>query len=253
MSLRLNWTNRKRISRADVRIGVIREKAGASFSARIELASYGLDPACKVVVEAYRQTTWRRFEFGTVADVHPAGSCSLEAFGDTEGVQFRVKVLSGGRDDGRIWAEADHVPVVAPEQQDAGRRSLLNTRGEDLGERVWRLDLSDGIAGPELLVNNRLGDWRQAVQTPQFRSYVYPEVLRQILVRAIAEYETGEVGWQSDWIVFACRTTGFSETPDEYATEDEREDWVQDAVSAFCRQQRFVERFGPTFTGEETA
>jgi len=244
MPQRLNWTNRKRIERADVGINLVRDSQGAAFEAMIDLTGYSLPAECRVVVEAYRQTTWRRFDFGTVAFVRASNRCELDAFGDSDGVQFRIKVLSGGRDDGRIWAEVDRVPVKSQDVRDAGRRSLLNTRGDDLDEAIWRLDFDDSRSGPILVVNNRLGDWRQAVQTTSFRSLVYPELLRQILSKALVDFEDDQQDWHADWIAFACRMPGVSDPPDAEANGDVSSDWVEDAVAAFCRQQRCTEKFG---------
>ncbi len=253
MPQRLNWTNRKRIERADVAISLVRDSEGASFEAKIDLSDYALPAECLVVVEAYRQTTWRRFDFGTVAFVRPAERCRLDAFGDPDGVQFRVKVLSGGRDDGRIWAEADRVPVTSSDPRDAGRRSLLHTRGDDLEEAIWRLDFDDSRAGPILVMNNRLGDWRQAVQTIPFRSLVYPELFRRILLKAVSDVEDDEKSWHKDWISFASRLPGASDPPDADANDDARAEWVEDAVNAFCRQQRFAEKFGAALSDGATA
>jgi hypothetical protein len=245
MPQRLNWTNRRRIERSDVEIAVTRGTDGAAFNARLDLASYGLPTDCRVVVEAYRQTTWRRFEFGTVGFIRPLTSTQLADFGDVDGVQFRVKVLSGdGREDGRIWAEADRIPITDSEERETGRRSLLNTRSEDLEEVVWRLDFDESRGGPMLVVNSRLGDWRAAVRSPQFRSLVYPELLRRVLERALDEFENEESGWSVDWIKFAARLPGVSEQPDSEAKEDDKTEWAADAVRAFCRQQRFAEKFG---------
>lgn len=244
MPQRLNWTNRKRIERADVGISIVRDSGGASFNAKINLSDYSLPAECRVVVEAYRQTTWRRFDFGTVAFVRPATDCRLDAFGEPDGVQFRVKVLSGARDDGRIWAEADRVPVTSLDEREAGRRSLLPTRGYDLEDAIWRLEFDESRGGPTLLVNNRLGDWRQAVQTVPFRSLVYPELFRRVLTKALADLEDDERDWHKDWISFASRLPGASDAPDSEAHPDAQAEWVEDAVKAFCRQQKFAEKFG---------
>ncbi len=248
MPQRLNWTNRKRIERADVGITIVRDADSAAFDAKINLSSYALPSECLVVVEAYRQTTWRRYEFGTVGFVRAATACRLDAFGDPDGVQFRVKILSGGREDGRIWAEADRVPVTSADPRDAGRRSLLNTRGDDLDEATWRLDFDETRAGPTLVVNNRLGDWRQAVQSVAFRSLVYPELFRRILSKALEDLDSDEKDWHSDWTAFAIRLPGVCDVPDADSSDDARADWVEDAVKAFCRQQRFAEKYGATLT-----
>lgn len=243
MPLRLNWTNRKRIERADVEIAVGQQDGEVRFTAQINLTPYDLPADCRVVVEAYRQTMWRRFDFGTVAFVRPTEHCSLAAFGDTDGVQFRVKVLSGSRDDGRIWAEADQLPFTSQEQQDASRRSLLPTRGADLEEAVWELEFDENSTGPTLVVNNRLADWRQVVRTTAFRSLVYPEVLRQILRQAMADADEDLGGWQLDWVTFAGQLPGVGERPGDPTSDDEVDQWITSAVRAFSRQQKFCERF----------
>jgi hypothetical protein len=241
MPQRLNWTNRKRIERADIGIVVSRRDDRSEFSATIDLTPYELPSDCRVVVEAYRQTMWRRYSFGTVGFVRAQGTCSLEAFGDPDGVQFRVKVLSGTRDDGRIWAEADQLPFVSEDQQDASRRSLLPTRGADLDECTWELEFDD-TSGPMLVVNNRLGDWRQVVKAVSFRSLVYPEVFRQVLRRALDDYDEDSAGWQSDWLTFASLLPGVGERPDSESRSEDTASWVDGTVRAFGRQQKFCER-----------
>lgn len=253
MPQRLNWTNRKRIERTDVEIIVSQRATGPEFSATIDLTPYDLPADCRVVVEAYRQTMWRRFSFGTVAFARAQGSCSLEAFGDPEGVQFRVKVLSGTRDDGRIWAEADQLPFISRQKQDASRRSLLPTRGADIEESVWELEFDETSSGPMLVVNNRLGDWRQVVKTVAFRSLVYPEVLRQVLRKALEDQDEDRVGWQSDWLQFAGQLHGVGEKPDSGSKPDDVQVWIDDAVRAFSRQQKFCERLAQSLNqGDNT-
>ena len=205
-----------------------------------------------MVVEAYRQTTWRRYDFGTVGFVRPASQCRLDAFGGSDGVQFRIKVLSGARDDGRIWAEADNVPVTNPDDSDAGRRSLLNTKGQDLGDEIWQLDFDFDRTRPTLLVNSRLGDWRQAVQTVAFRSLVYPELLRQILRTAVDETDPAKNTWQADWSAFAGRLPGMVARPDT-DDPDKLQEWLEDAVAAFCRQQRFAEKLDGVMSSRSDA
>lgn len=241
MPQRLNWTNRKRIERADVGIVVSQRENEPEFSATIDLTRYDLPPDCRVVIEAYRQTMWRRFSFGTVAFIRAQEVCSLAAFGDPDGVQFRVKVLSGTRDDGRIWAEADQLPFISQDQQDASRRSLLPTRGDDLEESVWELEFDETSSGPMLVVNNRLGDWRQIVKAIEFRSLVYPEVLRQILRRAMDEHDDDVTGWQADWLQFAGELPGVGARHSE-TNQDDVVVWIDGVVRAFSRQQKFCER-----------
>jgi hypothetical protein len=253
MPQRLNWTNRKRIEKADVQIVVAGLDRDPEFTAAINLSAYELPPDCRVVVEAYRQTMWRRFDFGTVAFIRAQEACSLAAFGDAEGVQFRVKVLSGIRDDGRIWAEADQLPFVSQEKQDASRRSLLPTRGADLEESVWELEFDETSSGPMLVVNNRLGDWRQTVKTVAFRSLVYPEVFRQVLRKALNDEDDELTGWQGDWVRFATQLPGVGDRPEQGSAADDVQQWIDGAVRAFSRQQKFCERLATSLSEGDNA
>ena len=62
---RINHTGRRRIRREHVNIEV-REEPGrpCSFEARFQLQGYRLPPSARVMVEAYRQSLSRRFDFG---------------------------------------------------------------------------------------------------------------------------------------------------------------------------------------------
>lgn len=252
MAQTFNWTERKRISREDAQITLIRSTTPATFSASLSLVDYKLPADAKVVVEAYRQTTWRRFAMGSVALVRPEEPLTLEAFGDPDAVMFRVKVLAADPLDGRILAEADRLRVVDPLDEPTGQRPLLRTRGDDLGEEAWQLRLDDGGEGPLLVLNNRLEDWKQTARTAQFRLLVYPELMRQILRAAVNPDSTSDDGWQRDWLQFAQSLPGVDESPDDDATADDRDMWVTDAVTAFCRKHDLIKKYAAVISAGES-
>jgi hypothetical protein len=67
---RLNYTKRKRIAQAHARVALIQRKNPPSeFEVNLALESYSLPAEARVFVEAYRQTTWMRFDYGTVAPI----------------------------------------------------------------------------------------------------------------------------------------------------------------------------------------
>jgi hypothetical protein len=239
MPQRFNWTERKRIGRTDASISLVKSTPLPSFDATIKVGDYDLPLDARVVVEAYRQTTWRRFGFGTVALVRAESACTLEAFGLTDGVRFRLKVLAPASEDGRILAEADRIRVTDP---------LLPVQGDDLGEEIYRLSFAGSGDAPILVLNNRLVDWRQTARTAQFRALAYPMLLRQILTVAYSAFDPDEKSWQGDWIDFAAKLPGVQEAPDREASDIERENWVEDVISAFCRSQRFLTRYSTLLT-----
>jgi hypothetical protein len=243
---RLNWTGRQRIGRERVAIAI--EKVGhrARFTADIVLAGLSLPAAARVVVEAYRQTDWMRFDFGTAELIAGPEETWLTEFNPPDGVLFRVKVLGVEAEDGRILAEADQIRAVDPVDELTGREALLPTRGAPLGEKVWELVIDDGAQPPELLVNNLLADWRGVARSPHFLWMVYPDLLRQILTEVlrgdIPDPEDTQ-NWRSRWLRFGTLLPGVPAPPEEDAPGTERSHWIESAVQAFCRTNRFRERF----------
>ena len=80
---RLNYTGRKRIRQTDVRF-VIHEDGSGSATFDGDLSGLGncdLPADARVYVETYRQTSWMRFDFGTIEAISPPEDrrlCSLQ-------------------------------------------------------------------------------------------------------------------------------------------------------------------------------
>src|SRR3954471_5180346 len=89
-----NYTRRKRIPRENVTITVrTLEHGRRTFDARLDLASLQLPADAHVYVEAYRRTSYVRFDFGTVAERRDPEVRFLDDLDATEIVFFRVKVI----------------------------------------------------------------------------------------------------------------------------------------------------------------
>lgn len=253
---RLNYTGRLRIARTDVRIvGSERPGEPPSFDAAIRLQTYGLPAEARVCVEAYRQTRWMRFDFGTVGGVIPPLNRVLTEFDSLEQVLFRVKVTGvGGERPGVLLAEADQIPIRRPEDSDEERIPLFPVAPADLGHEVYRVDFSDGQ--PRLLVNRAVGDWRQVAQSPPFRSLVYSSALRQILTRILCIEGVGDIDpdadadWQGRWLQFATALPGVGSAPDA-DDQDACDDWIDSAVAAFAQRFQMIDHFSAFWRGGE--
>jgi hypothetical protein len=68
MRRRLNYTGRVKINRSDVFIAIQKKDELLIFDADLKLDDYGLPADSQIYIEAYRQTVWMRFLFGTVAN-----------------------------------------------------------------------------------------------------------------------------------------------------------------------------------------
>ena len=244
MIRRLNYTGRARIAHSDVHLSLCQNDGLLSFDAELHLSDYELPADALVFVEAYRQTTWMRFYFGTVAMVKPPEDRQLKEFDLPDGIKFRVKVTQP-KDEHIILAVADKLPFAKPDE-DANRDSLLVAEPADLGDELWYLDLKG--SEPSFLVNSKaVANWRQLARSPIFTALVYPEVLRQVLLYILADncYQSEDADdWRSNWLRFATSLPGVNTVfPDKTDGDDAIRNWVDDIVSAFAKKHAMKDSF----------
>ncbi|MFB3893948.1 MAG: hypothetical protein ACE15C_18215 [Phycisphaerae bacterium] len=172
---RINSTGRKKILREDARVTVHPDGEGAlTFDAALNLGEYELPADANVFVEAYRQTSFMRFPYGTVSAPHPPADDPrrLTEFAGREGLHFRVKVTATEDRAGVLLAEADRIPISEEEEQPDNRIPLLQVIQDDLEAETWRVDDLKGASGPVLAINRRVGDWKAVAASPLLQCLV---------------------------------------------------------------------------------
>jgi hypothetical protein len=185
-----------------------------------------------------------RFPYGTVAVITPTLDRTLTEFDSPDGILFSVKVTAVSGEAGKLLAEAEGIPVRFPGEVEERRDPLLPVKSDDIGDEVYRVDFS-GIA-PILLVNHAAGDKDAIARSPLFMSIVYPAALREILIRIIHVEELDDPDddgdtWQSRWLRFAASLPSVGTVP---AKDDgDRDQWIDDAVATFAKQQTMLDRF----------
>lgn len=256
MSVRhINQTGRQRIAREHVKIAVQPDEAGAlCYTAELILETYGFPGDASVLIEAYRQHSYERVDHGSIATPATAESRRLSLFRQGDQVQFRVKVVDTSSLEGRLLGEADRLRPDTGGDEEGNRIALLPTEARDLGDEGWRLEIEDG---PLLLVNNRLGDYRQLARTPSFVWLVYPAVLRNVLrhILLVEDHRSTDdpSDWKDQWLIAARLMHRGEDVPSTSADIDTVEEWITDAVAGFCRNHRLLERFGrQALSGEES-
>jgi hypothetical protein len=232
---RLNYTARQRISQADVDILLHGTSGGCgTFDAAPDLSQYGFPSDARVFIEAYRQTTLMRFDFGTVSVMKPPTDRMLTDFADLEEVLFRVKVTAVSGLSGVLLGIADRIRPRSPDETPDQRLPLLPPLPEDLDQEAWRVDFEGGTY---LLVSRHLPDWKQTVKSNTFRALVYPAAMRQILERILFIenfVSTDDPGdWRGRWLIFAAALPGSGAVP---TGRDAQSDWIESAVAAFARK-----------------
>jgi len=242
---KLNYTGRKRIKRSQVRIDLRRNGEGKRlFDIRLSLEDLDLAPDARVFVEAYHRSAYQRFDFGTVGAPKVPSDRYLGRFRASALPLFRVKVVDRSTSHGIILAALDKIRAETVEAAAAGSRSLLFVEYDDLGSRVWELDLEGDW--PVLRLNRDAeeigliagGDGR-------FAALVYPQVFRQILTRVLIEDEHTDPGcdddWPSLWLKLGCLLPGVGPPPP--MGKSEQAAWIDRAVDAFCTRASMLEKF----------
>lgn len=259
MIRRLNYTQRKSIDKQHAQITLEADDDQiAEFTAVIDLAPYHLPKDAPVFLEATRQTSFMRWNLGTVGQIAYPSDRRLTEFPSGEAVTFRIKVVEPAGRDGlppRILANVSGIRPRRP-QKPRQRRSLLPVdwgTDEAFRHQPWRLEIDDQ-GGPVLYVSSFLVDKHQRdafVATREFVSLALPlifqMILTQILIIDKSASDPAAGNWREDWLSLAKRLAG------EVADEDayQREEWIESAVAAFCRKHEIGNRFMKWRRGKE--
>lgn len=249
MIRRLNYTGRKKISRSKVTARLLAAGGGTyAFDIEFDLSGYDFPADAKVFVEAYNSASYMRFSFGTVAAREEPRDTRLLEVTARPLPKFRLKVVDQRERYGLLLGVADKLIPLRPQEELSNKQSLLPVDFSDLGDQVWRLDLSDW---PVLELNSRIDSIAEVARSgDSFLGLVYPEVVRQILHEIVIVQEQTDPGfddsdWSSLWLRYVCALPGVDEPP-EGVSEEARtrlKDWIENAVQAFCRSRQARRRF----------
>lgn len=244
---RINHTGRKRIERADVAV-LLNDGAGPpEFDAELKLEDYELPDKAEVYVEAYYKSSTQRFSFGTVGKLVKPKRRALDQIDLGGRVLFRVKVVDVGANAGRLLAAAEKVPAGAEDEQD--KDHLVSVLQKDLGNEVWRMELSTDN-NPVLILNSSIPDAIGQVKTnPLFQGLLLPAVIREILTFLYWDEEGhfDDNSWQGRWLDYCESLTG-SEPPSDPQSEDIRS-WMDDVVESFSQQFKLQPRLTEQLLG----
>jgi hypothetical protein len=242
MVRKLNYTGRRRIARTDVTITLDPLGPGRhAFSADLRLGNYRLPRRARILVEAYKNVNRMRFDFGTVgAPSHPpAWQLELTEFAGSNNMLFRVKVVDFESELGKLLAEADQIRPQLADETGAERESLLDVRKEDLGERLWRVQIedSDSELMPCIVIHSKL-DKASFTQSVEFRALVLPAVMEQVLHSLPLPGDCEAETWAARWWSFLGKLG--AGIPDSNET---RAEWVDEAVDHFCRKNGLMKSY----------
>ena len=243
MLRKLNFTERVKIPRSDVRVTLRRAEDGVLvFDPQLSFDGIDVVPSARVFIEAYYRTSFMRFDCGSVEAFAPPADRRLTEIDGTSVVRFRVKLVDNQANDHRIVAVADDI-VVSEEKRDAtGRVPLLPVNFTDsLGQQAWRIAFEPN--GPVLELNNRIDAIKDmAKNDAAFFALVYPAAVRQVLVQILLvdQHDAHQEGdeWWNLWLRWAARYS--APLPGD---PDEASFWIDEVIAAFCDAQKLIDRW----------
>lgn len=245
MIRKFNYTGRKKIMRSDVRIDLLRDGNGKRiFNISLHLDNLELPLSALVYVEAYHRSGYQRFDLGTVSDQKIPSDRRIQNISEAAIPLFRVKVVDKTSSHGRILAAVDKVRPENIDNIPTSSQSLLYVEYDDLGNKIWQLDL-DGD-WPVLKLNQNIEEISLVASSDnRFLPLVYPEVFRQILKRILIEDEHTDPqcddDWPSLWLQLACFLPGMAIPPQ--TSKPEQQSWIEKAVESFCVNYHMLEKF----------
>ena len=243
MLRKLNFTERVKIPRNDVRVTLSRDADGVLvFDPQLSFDSVAGVPSARVFIEAYYRTSFMRFDCGSVEAFAPPADRRLTDIDGTSVVRFRVKLVDNHANDHRIVAVADDIVVSEEKRESSGRVPLLPVNFTDtLGQQAWRIAFEPN--GPVLELNNRIDAVKDVARNDAaFFALVYPAAVRQVLsqILLVEQHDAHQEGddWWNLWLRWAARYA--SPLPNE---PDEAPFWIDEVIAAFCGEQKLVDRW----------
>jgi hypothetical protein len=243
MLRKLNFTERARIPRGDVRVTLRRDADGVLvFDPQLSFDAISVTPTARVFVEAYYRTSFMRFDCGSVEAFSPPDDRRLTEIDGTSIVRFRVKVVDNSANDHRIVAVADDIIVSEERRETSSRVPLLEVNFSDvLGQQGWRVVFEAN--GPVLELNNRIHDVRNVARNDAtFFALVYPAAVRHVLTQILLvdQHDAHVEGddWWDLWLRWASRYV--TPLPKDV---DDAPMWIDDVVAAFCEEQKTMDRW----------
>lgn len=240
MSPVINRTRRKLIAKRHVHISVSPANDGGppTFTAQVELQSYGFKDDAEVCLEVSRSNASQRWSLGTIRDPAELPDTERQLTDVPIGGIWRLSVVAGDGS-GLLLGHAPRLRAVLP----LDSLLPLDVR-DDLGDEVWRVDFDSEEGVPVLLVNGKIETISDIVRNDaEFRALVLPEVFRTILTRMVLidHADPGDDGPWERWYETARRYGPIGIDPpyvrpeDDQSKVDDAKRWIDQVVGALAK------------------
>lgn len=245
MANRFNFTGRRRILESQAKVHVVKDAKPLkvileqTFSAS---SHYNSDD--RVMLEAIRRTRRERQELGLIGCLQKETMVEFSMFEDGNEAYYRLSVVDPQTN--RLKGMAKRLKDADREQKPTDLDPILpvslSQDEDELGNRFWMVRFT-GSEGPTLVISRRKFASFEPVKSAEFRAFVWPEALRQVLTYAYIQRCYGFPQWEAKWKTFAEQMLGEPGAPDaepqmpDENYMEETANWIDAVV------RRFASRF----------
>lgn len=246
---RVNSTGRKRIRResVDIRLRASDADGKPIVTAVANLDEYNFPSDARVIFEAYYRSSAMKAVWGTIEEIRTPIQLHLSELDNPWAALFRVKVVEGVSQSGKILGSADRLRAGSGDDAD-GRRSIFPILERDLGYELWKVEIDDET-GPVLHLNNRVAGFKfRILENPLLGGVLLSAAFRRVLEYLVADpYEEDDPDhWKSLWLRYLKEQFGSEEDLTSLKGDEERELWVEENVRSFCERCSFIHRIRST-------
>lgn len=223
-----NPTDAKKITQSEFEITFIPGKEGspAMFSCDLKLQERKYDNAHRIKLYVTRKENQDSHDMGIVENPTKIDKQEINFYLDGP-PSFQLVIIDSASKAKLFSARSS--PVRGQQEEDDAQQGILPIKPFDTGARIWKLDMENG---PEILVNNRIGDLvSRFKKDPLIHSIIFPVVLENILLKLADDDNDDDGTWQAQWRKW-LETNGY-DLPTEAMGKEERETWASSIVDDF--------------------
>ena len=242
MANRFNFTGRRRILESQAKVHVTKDAKPLKVILEQTFSSSShYKPDDRVMLEAIRRTRRERQELGVIGNLKKDTTVEFAMFADGNEVYYRLSVVDPQTN--RLKGMAKRLKDADREQKPTDLDPILpvalSQNEDELGHRFWMVRFT-GSEGPTLVISSRKFASYEPVKSAEFRAFVWPEALRQVLTYAYIQCWDGFPSWAGKWKTFAEQMLGEPGAPEAEPQSPDGDymmktaDWIDAVVRKFA-------------------
>jgi hypothetical protein len=232
----INFTNRFKINKQQVKFVTYEASDGVlEFDVDLDsLPKENFSDDAKIYIEAHANITRQIFDCGTVANFKLPTNRRLDELDRSSSPAFSLKIVEESNGMARILASGEQFKANDDPNKEV---ELLPVVSHPLGEVPWKVDFS--LSPHELIINSAIPNGIELLKTDTlFMALILPAAFKEILTYYLFVGNEDHDENSKNWMFLAESFGGKKPDDDDFAIKNA---WVEEVITAFCKQYRWTE------------